>query len=760
MKVRHAWKVVFGIGLSVAVGIGLGCRESMPHSLTWPVTGDTVPTHPKPPEGGYHKDWDPYAATIELTPATDVNPVRTQHVLVATVKDKEGKPLPNRRVEWIISNGSVGDIVEVDESGFRASRGYKVDNHFAVSHTNNFAHVLDRGNNDASDDIHLTPGQTWCVVTSPVEGDTHVVAYAPGIYAWDKHKVFAVKHWYDVKWEWPPAATNPTGTTHQFVTKVMKYSDDSPLPGYVVNYKITGGPAGTFDPGGGTTASVRTDEQGIAAVTLKQVKPEAGTNDVAIEIIRPDNLQCCKPAVLIATGATQKIWVAPQIGIKKSAPATAMVNDQFRYDIVVSSLSQVPANEVVVTDTIPDGIDYVSSQPEARVSGKTLTWSLGTMAAGAQATIAVEVKATRTGKFTNCAEVTAAQGLSARDCADTVVTAPALALEKQCPGEVVLCEIIPYTFVVTNKGDGPATNVKVSDTLPDGLTTEDGKTSIVMDVGDLPAGQAKKFTVNVKANKPGQYNNKATATADKGLSAEAGCSTVVRQPTLVVTKTGPGERYVGRPVPFEITVTNNGDAVARDTVLTDPLPAGTEFIEASDGGQFSGGKVTWNLGTLEPNASKKVTVTLRATTRGEIKNTATAQAFCAQAGADAALPIKGVPAILLEVVDDPDPIEVGGNTTYTIEVTNQGSADDTNIVVKCTLPDEEEFVSGDGATKGTAEGKVVTFAPVSLLAPKAKVTFRVVVKGVKEGDVRFKTTMTSDNLKIAPVEETESTHIY
>src|SRR5690606_9048951 len=122
---------------------------------------------------------------------------------------------------------SVGDIVEVDESGFRASRGYKVDNHFAVSHTNNFAHVLDRGNNDASDDIHLTPGQTWCVVTSPVEGDTHVVAYAPGIYAWDKHKVFAVKHWYDVKWEWPPAATNPTGTTHQFVTKVMKYSDDS-----------------------------------------------------------------------------------------------------------------------------------------------------------------------------------------------------------------------------------------------------------------------------------------------------------------------------------------------------------------------------------------------------------------------------------------------------------------------------------------------------------------------------------------------------
>lgn len=759
MNARCRWTVTCGVLLFVLGSGAAGCREMMPHAFTWPATGDTIPTHPKPPEGGYYGNWDPYAGTIELEPVADVNPVRTQHVLVATVKDKEGKPLPNRRVEWIISNGSVGDIVEVDESGIRASRGYKVDNHFAVSHTNNFSHVLDRGNDDPSDDIHLTAGQTWCVITSPVEGDTHVVAYAPAIYGWDKHKVFAVKHWYDVAWEWPAAATNPTGTPHQFVTKVMKHSDGSPLVGYVVNYTITGGPAGVFDPGGSPAASVKTNEQGLAVVTLKQVKPEAGTNDVAIEIIRPDNLQCCKPAVLIATGATQKVWIAPQIGIKKSAPATAMVNDQFTYNIVVSSLAQVPAQEVVVTDTIPDGIEYVSSRPEARVSGKTLTWSLGTMAAGAQSSIAVEVKATRTGKFTNCAEVTAAQGLSGRDCADTVVTAPSLALEKQCPGEVVICELIPYTLVVTNKGDGPATNVKINDPLPDGLTTDDGKKVIAINVGNLNAGQSKKYTVNVKASKPGRYDNKATATADRGLTAEASCATVVRQPVLVVTKTGPGDRFIGRPVPFEITVTNTGDIAARDTVLTDPLPAGATFVEASDGGRFADGKVTWNLGTLEPKASRKVTITLKSTQRGQIKNTATAQAFCAEATAEASTPIKGIPAILLEVVDNPDPIEVGGTTTYTIEVTNQGSAEDSNIVIVCELPEQQDFVSADGPTQGTLTGKTVKFAPLPRLDPKAKVTYRVVVKSTAIGDVRFKTSMTSDMLT-SPVEETESTHIY
>ncbi len=760
MNAKRCWTMVFGALLVASLAAGVGCRNTMPHSFTWIASGDQIPTHPKPPEGGYYKNWDPYAATIELEPVSDVNPVNTQHILVATVKDKDGKVLPNRRVEWIIANGSVGDIIEVDESGFRASRGYKVDNHYAVTHTNNDAHVLTRGNDDPADDVHLTKGQTWCVITSPVEGDTHIVAYAPGIYAWDKHKVFAVKHWYDVAWECPPAATNPVGTPHPLVVKVMKYSDGSPLEGYVVNFRLTGGPAGTFTPGGGAEASATTNAQGIATVTLNQARPEAGTNDIAIEIIRPANVQCCKPAVLIAKCATQKTWIAPQIGIKKSAPATAMVNDQFTYNIVVSSLAQVPAKEVVVKDTLPDGIDYVSSQPEAQVSGKTLTWSLGTMAGGSQAAIAVQVKATKTGRFTNCAEVTAAYGLSARDCAETVVTAPALALEKECPGEVIICEVIPYTLVVTNKGDGPATNVKINDPLPEGLTTEDGKTSIVIDAGDLGAGQSKKFTVNVKATRPGKFDNKATATADRGLTAAATCSTVVRQPVLAVKKTGRNEQYVGRPVVFEITVTNTGDAPARDTILTDAVPAGAEFVSASDGGQSADGKVVWSLGTLEPKASKKVTITLKANQRGEIRNTATAQAFCAQASAEAATPIKGIPAVLLEVIDNPDPIEVGSNTTYTIEVTNQGSSEGTNIVIKCTLPPEQEFVSGDGPTKGTAEGKVITFAPVPSLEPKAKVTFHVTVKGTKAGDVRFKTTMTTDQTGSVPVEETESTHIY
>jgi hypothetical protein len=133
----------------------------MPHAFTWPATGDTIPTHPKPPEGGYYGNWDPYAGTIELEPVTDVNPVRTQHVLVATGKDKEGKPLPNRRVEWSISNGSVATSSRFDESGYPGVVVATIGQPFRVSHTNNFSHVL-IVETTILDDIHLTAGQTLC----------------------------------------------------------------------------------------------------------------------------------------------------------------------------------------------------------------------------------------------------------------------------------------------------------------------------------------------------------------------------------------------------------------------------------------------------------------------------------------------------------------------------------------------------------------------------------------------------------------------
>ncbi|MBN2377790.1 MAG: DUF11 domain-containing protein [Sedimentisphaerales bacterium] len=749
--------VIFGLLLATTLIMVAGC-SSYPTKFGILHGGHIDREHGKPMEGGYYSDFDPEAATLEVTPLEDTNPVQTQHVLIATVKDAQGNPLNGRRVEWMISEGSVGSIVEVDESGWYNTRGYKVNNKYAVSHTNYGDHVLTRGNNDPSDDVILKKGQTWVTITSPIEGDTHVIAYAPAIFNWEKHKVFAVKHWNDATWEWPPDATNPIGTTHDMQVKVMQYSDGTPLPGVIVNFKIVSGPDAMFEPSKKKAVSVKTDAMGLAKVKLAQASPVEGQNVIEMEIIRE---QCgeCNPPMRLAVGKMTKTWVGPRIGIKKTAPAKAGVGEVFAYDITVNNPGKAVATNVMVVDVLPDGIAYVSSAPAASVAGQKLQWSLGSLAKQQSKAISVKVKATKTGRFENCADVTADNNLKARACAATVVTAPNLALTKTGPTEVLICEPITYTVTVTNNGDGPAVNVKVSDKLPDGLKTTDGQTSVMVNAGTLQPGQSKNATYKVMASKKGTYNNTAVATGDGGLKAEATHKVIVKEPVLVLTKTGPAERYVNRNATYEITITNKGDGDARNATMTDTIPSGMTFVSATDGGTFANGKVSWNLGTLAPNATKKVSLTLKADQIGNMTNRVTAEALCVDAQAETSTKITGIAAILLEVVDLEDPIEVGTNETYVITVTNQGSAQDTGIKVVCILPAELDYISSGGPTTATVAGKVVTFAPLANLDPKAKATYRLVVKGNAPGDVRFKVELNSDQMT-SPVNETESTHVY
>ncbi len=229
-------------------------------------------------------------------------------------------------------------------------------------------------------------------------------------------------------------------------------------------------------------------------------------------------------------------------------------------------------------------------------------------------------------------------------------------------------------------------------------------------------------------------------------------------PNVTITKSCPGLRYLGRDATFDITVTNTGDAAANNVVVTDMIPVGISFTGADNGGVREGQRVVWRVGTLDAGKSMTLKSTFLCNTIGSFQNEAMVT-YCAEAKAQCSIDVKGIPAILIECVDNPDPIELNGNVTYTITVTNQGSAVGTNIALNCTLPAEEEHVSSTGPTQASAQGKSITFAPLATLAPKAKATYKVTVKGIGEGDVRFKVEMKSDQMD-TPVMETESTRIY
>jgi len=348
-----------------------------------------------------------------------------------------------------------------------------------------------------------------------------------------------------------------------------------------------------------------------------------------------------------------------------------------------------------------------------------------------------------------------------RDDITMTVVEPTLELAKTAPAEALLCEPIQVDFVVTNTGTGAAQNVQIVDTLPAGLQTTDGKGKVVLEAGTLAAGESRQFSVKLRATKTGTYVNKAVATSATGLKAESEPTlTNVRQPVLVLAKAGPKRQYLGRPISYELKVTNKGDGPAQNTVIEDIIPPGVTGIEATAGAQFSGAKLVWEIGTLEPNASKAVQVSYTPTREGELMSTATATAYCAEPVSDSSRTvIAGIPACRPEVVDELDPVEVGTNTTYVITVTNEGTAADSNVRITVVLDDKLQYVTSAGATAGSVMGKTINFTPLRSLEPKNKAVWRVVVRGAVAGDARLKVTMHTDQLAL-PVEEAEATRIY
>ena len=443
--------------------------------------------------------------------------------------------------------------------------------------------------------------------------------------------------------------------------------------------------------------------------------------------------------------------------IEKTGPKEVLAGKEFRYNVVFTSLIGSEIVNPVITETLSPGFNVTGTIPEAAISANKVVWSVGKVEACGSRTLTVIAVADTTGPIETCTEVSFKEPVI---CLAMSAVKPDLRVAKSAPSDAILCDTIDYTIVVTNVGTGVARNVQIRDALPAGMKSVDGQDIMTHAVGDLGPNQSQEMTFRAKVDKPGRYLNMATAVADEGISAKCGeVETMVRTPALLVTKSGPEVRFVGRPITYTITVTNTGDADARNTVVQEVMAATTQFVSASHDGRRSGEKVVWELGTLAPNQKKQVSVTVRPGVIGEISSVAYASAYCAAGQAEARTQVKGVPAILLECIDVSDPIEVGANTTYVITVTNQGSAKETGIRVWCTIAPEQEFVSASGPTKETVEGRRVRFAPLSSLAPKERAVFRIVAKGVKTGDARFRMSLKTDQMA-TPVEESESTRVY
>lgn len=444
--------------------------------------------------------------------------------------------------------------------------------------------------------------------------------------------------------------------------------------------------------------------------------------------------------------------------LRQRAPSSVKAGSPYDINLDVINLTSGVLQNVVVSAESLSNLGYVSSVPPfSKSADGDAVWAIGDLGPNATKTIVIKGQAEKVGVASNCLSVSYANVL----CVSTQVVQPALQITKTATPEVCgTCEEIKLTYEVKNSGSGDAENVVIKDTLPAGLTV-DGKNSVERSVGTLAQGQSKQVVVTAKAASAGEFKSGASATATGGLAAQSGVpATVVKQPQLTVACQAPAKVFVGRDITYTFTVKNPGNCAASGAMVSAPLPSGATFVSADNNGKTEGGKVVWNLGSVGAGETKTLTMKVKPTAMGSTPVTATASATCVPvATTNCSTEIAGIPAILLEVIDTDDPVEVGGTTTFVVTATNQGSAADSNVKVVCTLPAGMEFVSGTGDSAVTSSGSTVTMAAVPSVPAKGKAVWRIVVRAKAEGDVRSKWSLTSDQFK-SPIEETESTNLY
>ncbi len=447
----------------------------------------------------------------------------------------------------------------------------------------------------------------------------------------------------------------------------------------------------------------------------------------------------------------------PALVLQKFAPAEIQVGKTAKFVIKLRNVGQRPADDVKVTDEIPQGTQLVGTTPQAESSGGVITWSLGALSPGEERALEIELMPVEEGEIGSVAKVTFATQASVK----TLCTRPQLAVRLTSPSEVLVGRQQPITIELHNPGTGDATGVMLLENVPDNVSHQAGP-SLEFEVGTLRAGETRRMELMLTAEKPGHVVNILTAQADGNLQVQQQVEFDVIAPSLAVEIDGPAKRYLERLATYTVTVDNPGTATARDVQLVTKLPPGMQFKGANNLGEYDAAthSVYWSLAELpagEQGVVELVTLPIKpgdhtleveGRAREGLQDRTTQQ-----------VTVEGLAAIMFEVVDTADPIEVGGSTSYDIRVVNQGSKAASNVQVRVLVPRGMKVTGATGETRHVVEAEGVVFAPLAKLAPKADSVFRVQLEGTAPGDQRITVEVTTDDIA-QPIRKEESTRVF
>ena len=280
------------------------------------------------------------------------------------------------------------------------------------------------------------------------------------------------------------------------------------------------------------------------------------------------------------------------------------------------------ARNVQVEVTVPDGL--------AHPAGRRLITDVGLLHPGETRTIRVALAAVAGGQHTVQMRATADGNLLAESASTVAVVTPQLAARIDGPTLRYLGRTADFDLTVTNDGASADDNVRLMHKLPAGWTFVGASRGSRFDaasgivswfVGRVEAGESKSVRVTLKATAPGSQTHFVRASGEHGVQADSTFATRIEAVSLVGVEVQDLEDpvEVGREVGYEIRVSNEGSAPARDVRLVCELPDGARVSRADGpvGYDATGQAVQFaSLATIEPGQTRTFRVIVTGTQPG------------------------------------------------------------------------------------------------------------------------------------------------
>ncbi|MCX7669107.1 MAG: DUF11 domain-containing protein, partial [Anaerolineae bacterium] len=452
------------------------------------------------------------------------------------------------------------------------------------------------------------------------------------------------------------------------------------------------------------------------------------TNTALVRADQPDDNPANNTAIATVTVvATADLAIA-----KRGTPEPAVAGELLRYTIVVTNYGPSAARAVIVTDTLPAGVTFVSGPACNSPTGTLVLCTLGDLAAGATTSVEIvgAVAPTATGVLTNTAAVGSAT-LDPNLHNNTTVHVEPLAasadlsiVKTASADKVVAGELFTYTLVARNVGPSAATKVVITDPLPTGVAFVSatplpgaGPNPLIWQLDKLAVGETRTFTVLARVETNVAVGTLlrntasiAAATPDPNQtnnSDEAAVQTVAHASVTITKTASPDPAVAGQPLTYTITLHNGGPSIARRVDVKELLPQGLTLQQLIANQGVCVGQIC-QVGDLPVSRTVVITaVTLvdpNLLPGTELCNAVAAFSNTPQPGgatgpitATTCVPVITSADLIIAKQSPVADVAAGDLITYTLVAVNLGPSAALSVTVTDTLPAELMFVSAQPA---------------------------------------------------------------